>query len=201
MFVRRQIKSGRIYIVGFMGAGKSTLGKKLANKSGFQFQDIDTLIEEREQKSINELFNLKGADYFRKTEREVLHSTNQSINSVFATGGGTPFFFDNMDWMNKNGTTIYIRHDEGMLFSRLRESKSNRPLIGSLSGEDLKKFIFDHLVQREVFYKKAKLTVEGKDLNVDDVLKRLIFSKKFYVNNHDNATDLPAGKQVHRLIY
>lgn len=177
MFVRRRVKYGRIYLVGFMGAGKSTLGKKLANKSGFLFQDIDTLIEEREQKSINQLFNQNGADYFRKVEREVLHSTKQSVNIVFATGGGTPFFFDNMEWMNLNGTTIYIRHDEAVLFSRLRESKSNRPLVNSLSDNELKKFIFDHLVQREVFYKKAKLIVEGKNLKVDEVMKMLIFAK------------------------
>ncbi|MBL4655563.1 MAG: shikimate kinase [Bacteroidia bacterium] len=162
-----------------MGAGKTTLGKKLANKIGFDFLDIDDLIEREENRSINDIFLDEGAEYFRKLERKVLHHTNQRQQMVYATGGGTPFFFDNMQWMSKNGTTIYIRHHEDLLFGRLRSSKSNRPLISDLSDEELRRFIIDHLVQREEFYNQSKVIVDGKGINAQEVVEKLIVPKKF----------------------
>ncbi|MBL4715382.1 MAG: AAA family ATPase [Bacteroidia bacterium] len=176
---RSRIKGYRIYLIGFMGAGKTTLGKRLANKIGFNFFDIDDLIETEENRSINDIFLEKGAEHFRKLERKVLNQTNFKQKVVYATGGGTPFFFDNMQWMNKNGTTIYVRHTEDLLFGRLRSSKSNRPLISKLSDEELRRFIIDHLVQREKFYNQSKVIVDGKGIKVQNVVEKLIIPKKF----------------------
>src|SRR5690606_34726901 len=119
-------KKTSIYIVGYMGSGKTTFGKRLAAKLNMAFVDLDNLIEVTEGKTINEIFELKGESYFREKEKEILQTT-VFVNTVVATGGGTPCFFDNMSWMNTNGKTIYLKMTAQALESRLKFDKNNRP--------------------------------------------------------------------------
>lgn len=146
-----------------MGCGKTTVGKKLASQLQYQFADLDKLIIARTGISIQDYFRLYGESKFRELERDTLRSDLPSENMVIATGGGAPCFFDNMDWMNANGTTVYIMMPPKALASRLKGS-SERPLLNGLEGEELVSFIETRLADREPFYKRAKYLVDGIDL-------------------------------------
>jgi shikimate kinase len=149
-----------------MGSGKSTAGKGLAKKLGYQFIDLDEEIVKTHSKSITEIFETEGEQKFRELEKEELHKTTMYTNAVISAGGGTPCFFDNMDWMNENGTTVYLRMDPDELFSRLAIAREERPLIKDLSDKQLRDFITINVNKREVFYLKAKHTVRGFDLKI-----------------------------------
>ena len=154
----------RVFLVGYMGVGKTTIGKLLSAELGVEFIDLDKYIENRYRKSISELFELKGEDGFRKIEREMLREIATFQNVLISTGGGTPCFFDNMELMNKQGITVYIKASEDELSARLLASKNSRPLIRNKSPEELKRFITQHLAERNVYYSKAKIVYENDQL-------------------------------------
>tara|TARA_B100000963_G_scaffold123243_1_gene107496 strand:+ start:2152 stop:2646 length:495 start_codon:yes stop_codon:yes gene_type:complete len=154
-----------IFLIGFMGCGKSTLGKKLALNIEYDFIDLDIYIQDQESKSINEIFK-NGEDYFRKIERVYLQSAMETKNTVIAVGGGTPCYFNNMQLMKENGLTIYIDMHPTELISRLRLSKKNRPLIASLKDNELSNFVFENLNERKGYYNKAHKIVDGSDISV-----------------------------------
>ena len=154
-----------IFLIGFMGCGKSTLGKKLALNIEYNFIDLDVYIQDQECKSINEIFK-NGEDYFRKIERVYLQSAIKTKNTVIAVGGGTPCYFDNMQLMKENGLTIYIDMHPTELISRLRLSKQNRPLIASLKENELSNFVFKNLNERKEYYNKAHKIVDGSDISL-----------------------------------
>lgn len=154
----------RVYLIGYMGSGKSSMGKKLAARMGYSFLDLDRIIEEEEQRSISEIFTEKGEAAFRMMERLALHSTFDKENIVVSTGGGAPVFFDNMEMMNKNGICIYLKADPDVLVSRLIRHQHLRPIIASLNPEELLGFIHEQLEKRAPFYEKAKMHIEAKDL-------------------------------------
>lgn len=160
----------RIFLTGFMGSGKTTLGAKLAYKLAYPFIDLDKKIEEEAGMSIREYFQLHGENAFRKLEKKVLQNTEYPGNAVIATGGGAPCFFDNMDWMNKNGITIYLSISPNALASRLEKGKDERPLIKDLNREELVSFITARLEQRNPFYKQAKFILEGADLTASKII-------------------------------
>lgn len=147
----------RIFLIGYMGVGKTTVGKVLSKKLGYQFIDLDNYIENRFRKTIQEIFDVKGEDKFRGIEREMLSEVATFEKVVIATGGGTPCFYDNIDVMNKQGITIYIKASVEQLVSRLLASKNVRPIIKGKSPEELKDFVKTHLAEREPFYAKADL--------------------------------------------
>lgn len=163
----------KIYLIGFMGSGKTTLGRKMAQKLNSGFADLDERLCAHTGKSISELFASLGEAGFRKLEQEVLHKTAIDEDLVVSTGGGTPCFFDNMDWMNEQGKTIYLHVNAKALASRLENSKTNRPLIGDLKGEKLEQFIAEKLAERESFYHKAQMMVSGIDMNADKMMMYL----------------------------
>ncbi|HMT29829.1 MAG TPA: shikimate kinase, partial [Bacteroidia bacterium] len=136
-----------IYLTGFMGAGKSTAGKKLAGLLGYSFVDLDTMIESETKKSISELF-AAGQDKFREIEAHILRNTESMSNCVIAAGGGTPCFHDNMKWMINHGLTVYIKLSPGSLFHRLAPSKTSRPLIAGKSDVELMEYIMETLKDR-----------------------------------------------------
>src|SRR6185436_13564002 len=145
-----------VYLIGFMGCGKSKLGKQLAKKLNHQFIDFDELIEEQSGKKISEIFKDDGQQAFRNLETEILKSVCGFQNTVVSSGGGTPCFYDNMKLMNETGITVYIRINAGGLFHRLAESKTNRPLISGLTDIKLMDFIMDTLAEREYYYMQAQ---------------------------------------------
>lgn len=140
-----------------MGSGKTTIGRKLAAKLGYEFMDLDAAIEKAEGMYIRDIINEKSEAYFREVESHTLKLLDLS-NKVISTGGGTPYYFDNMDWMKMNGTVIYIALDEAALYSRLKMTDlENRPLLKGLDDEGLKAFIHNKLTEREPYYAQAHL--------------------------------------------
>ena len=160
----------RIYLVGFMGSGKTTFGRKLAQKLGYAFADLDERLAAHTGKTIPELFANLGEAGFRKLEQEVLHQTMADVDVVVSTGGGTPCFFDNMTWMNTHGKTVYMHLDAKALASRLEHAKSPRPLLAGKKGEDLLLFIEEKLVERQALYQQANMMVSGLDLTPEKLL-------------------------------
>lgn len=163
----------KIYLIGFMGSGKSTAGKKLAAEIGWNFIDMDKKIEERAGKPIPEIFSEHGETYFREVETQILKDLESSENVVISTGGGAPCHSDNMSLMKKAGLTIYLRLTPSQLKSRLTNAKNERPLIKGLSGEDLLGFIEQKLSQREQVYSQAEISIDGSGVD-HEKLKELI---------------------------
>jgi len=159
----------KIFLIGFMGCGKTTLGKKLAKREGFELVDLDHAIEEATGSTVAAYFSEHGEDAFRKLESETLKNYPYQDNCVIATGGGTPCFFDNMEWMNANGTTVYIELTAISLAKRLEKGRAKRPLLRNLTAEGVVDFIENKLTERGPFYHQAKITLSGINLNAERV--------------------------------
>jgi len=161
------LNSRKLYIIGFMGSGKTTAGKKIASLLGWTFIDLDKKIEEHESRSIPEIFAQSGESYFRRVESEVLKGLKNHSEVVISTGGGTPCHGDNMDYMLETGLTLYLKLSPGQLKSRLINSKGERPLIKNLDDSGLLLFINEKLAEREIYYNRAEVTVEGIDTDIN----------------------------------
>ena len=146
----------RIFLTGFMGAGKTTLGRAFAKDTGLSFIDLDWYIEERYHKTIGELFAERGENGFRELERKMLMEVGMFENVVISTGGGTPCFSDNMEFMNANGVTVLLQASEAVLFRRLSVARMQRPKLKNLTDEELKQYIVDAQEQRRIYYEKAQ---------------------------------------------
>ncbi len=154
-----------------MGAGKTTLGKAIARESGLQFIDLDWYIEERFHKRISEIFAEKGEEGFREIERRMLHEVAEFEDVIISCGGGTPCFFDNMEYMNLQGETVYLKAEPEVLRAHLNMGKSVRPLIQGKTQEELIEFIRESLVKREPFYSLAKHTVDIEVITLNEQIK------------------------------
>ncbi len=163
----------RIYLIGYMGCGKSTLGRRLSKYLGVQFVDMDHYIEKRNYKTIPQIFEEEGEAEFRKKEQKALHELSEFSDIVIATGGGAPCFFDNIEVMNNSGTTIYLNIAPEILADRLLKSKTERPLIKGKSRKELVAFIDENLAKRNEFYKQAKFQITKPDIDLDE-LKNMI---------------------------
>ncbi len=153
----------KIYLIGFMGCGKTSIGKRLAKKLGYNFLDLDTLIEVKSKKKIPDIFRELGEDGFRKIERAALEDTFQLEDIVIATGGGTPCFFDNIDQINKHGLSFYLNRSRHFLVNKLFYSSTERPLVKGKSKNELDDYIGKLLAKRDFFYKKASFIVTPPD--------------------------------------
>ncbi|MCE5331904.1 MAG: shikimate kinase [Bacteroidales bacterium] len=154
----------RIFLIGYMGSGKTCMGKMLAQQLNYVFVDMDAQIEKKYHKAVSQIFAEMGEDKFREIERECLHEVADFERTVISTGGGAPCFFDNMDYMNSQGFTVYLKLTPEQLVTRLELSRAGkRPLLGNRKGEDLRLFIEEGLVAREPFYSQAQLIVSGTD--------------------------------------
>ncbi len=162
----------RIFLTGYMGCGKSTIGRKVAALMGINFIDLDKYIEERNFKSVPDIFAQEGENAFRLKERQALQEVAQFEDIVVGTGGGAPCFFDNMTQMNRAGITIYLAPDNEILAFRLLKSKTERPLIAGKNKEELIRFIESALEKRSPFYEQSKIIIRGKnDVQPDEVLR------------------------------
>ena len=159
----------KIFLIGFMGCGKSTLGRKLATRLGYTLVDLDHQIEKMTSGTVANYFSTYGEDAFRKLESETLKSFDYPKNCVIATGGGTPCYFDNMEWMNANGLTIYIEMSPVALAKRLEQGIAKRPLLSNLSEEGIVHFIENKLEERNPFYKQAAYILNGINLTPEQV--------------------------------
>lgn len=154
----------QVFLIGYMGVGKSTLGKRLATRLKYEFCDLDQEIVKSQKLSITEIFAEKGEAEFRKMERDELLKLKKE-NIVIATGGGAPCFFDNLDIMKNRGVVVWLKLSEQSILNRLRNSKTSRPLIANLSENEILPFIKKQLNEREKFYEKAHFHVNVNDLN------------------------------------
>ena len=154
----------RIFLIGYMGAGKTTLGKAFARAMGLTFIDLDWYIEERFHKTIRELFTERGEEEFRNLERRMLHEVAEFEDVVISVGGGTPCFFDNVEFMNMAGETVYLDVNIQVLFRRLKVAKQQRPLLDGKTDEELLLFIQEALQKRLPFYSRAKHVFNGEML-------------------------------------
>lgn len=154
----------RIFLTGYMGAGKTTLGKAFARKLNLPFVDLDWYMEERFHKTVGELFVERGEAGFRELEKNMLHEVGAFEDVVISTGGGTPCFFDNMDFMNRNGKTVFLNVHPDVLFRRLRVAKQQRPILQGKQDDELKEFIIRALEKRTPFYSQAQYVFNADEL-------------------------------------
>lgn len=166
----------RIFLIGYMGAGKTTLGKALAKELNLSFIDLDWRIEGRYHKTVGELFAERGEEGFRKVEQQMLHEVAEVENVVISTGGGTPCFFDNMDFMCGKGDTVFLDASHEVLFRRLKAAKQSRPLLKDKSDEEMIHFIKEALSKRMPWYERAKYVVRADELEtvrqINDTIRR-----------------------------
>ncbi|MDQ3050898.1 MAG: shikimate kinase [Bacteroidota bacterium] len=161
-----------IYLTGFMGAGKTTTGKKLASLLGATFIDLDNEIEKETGLPIIEIFK-SGEFKFREIESMVLRNLSVTKNAIISCGGGTPCFNENLTWMKSNGITVYIRMTVGGLFHRLSATKQTRPLIAGKTDVELMEYIMETLKEREYYYKQCHYVVKGESLDAKELLSQI----------------------------
>ena len=155
---------GGIFLIGFMGSGKTHWGRLWAQQTGIPFFDLDEVIEQQEHKTIAEIFEQNGETYFRQKETEVLKTFSEKKNCIIACGGGTPCFNNNMQWMNEHGTTVYLSATPDEIVKRVITEQEKRPLIKNLHPSELKSFIEKKLKDREPFYTTAKIILPVNEI-------------------------------------
>jgi shikimate kinase len=151
----------KIYIVGYMGAGKSRFGRMLAERLDVPFFDLDEVFEQRYKISIMDFFDKYGEEMFRRLEYHVLLDSAAMDDCVISTGGGAPCFFDSMEFIKQHGVSVYLEMSAGDLFVRLKSVKKKRPLIHGKSDDDLKLHIDTQLPERIKFYNRADFTLDA----------------------------------------
>lgn len=172
----------RIFLIGYMGAGKTTLGKAFSRELGLTFIDLDWYIEERFHKTVQQLFSERGEQGFRELERKMLHEVAEFEDVVISAGGGTPCFFDNMDYMNACGDTVFLQVEPEVLFRRLKVAKQQRPLLANKSDEELMNFICEALQKRHPFYSQAKLLFRADELEDKSQIQTSVDSLRKLLN-------------------
>lgn len=169
-----------ISLVGYMGSGKSHISKILSEKLNFSLIDLDKEISKRNKLTIPEIFAKKGEIYFRKLERETLEEILAAEkNLVLSLGGGTPAYYNNMEIINSNSQSVFLRASVGTLTERLSKQKEKRPLIANISDEDLPEFIAKHLFERNAFYSKAQFHVVTDKREPEEIVAEII--EKLYL--------------------
>jgi len=163
-----------IYIIGFMGSGKSTTGKKLASALGWFFCDTDKMIEERESISIPEIFTAFGENYFREKERLLLRELSVKSGTVVACGGGMPCYGDNIEIMRLTGVVVYLKMTPEAIADRLKKARNERPLLKNLSGEPLYDKIVSLLDERSKFFDQAHFYINGINVNLNGLKEQVV---------------------------
>ncbi len=167
-----------IALIGYMCVGKTTVGRELAKRLGQTFYDLDWYIEERFHTKVPEIFAQYGEQHFRDVERRMLHEAAEFENIVLSCGGGTPCFFDNMEYLNSASTTVYLKASSKTILEHLGLSKGRRPLLEGKTPEELKTFVESQLAERETYYSRAQFVQEVSPLctreKVDNICKEII---------------------------
>lgn len=160
----------KIFLIGFMGSGKTTAGRKLASRLGWSFADLDELIEKENGMSVAEIFAARGEKWFRTAESKALYGLVNNKNTVVSTGGGTPCFFDNMKFMLTNGLTVYLKMTPEKLSRRLSRLTAGRPLLKDIGRKELPGYISAKLAEREPWYSRAEIIIEIERGNISALL-------------------------------
>ena len=154
-----------------MGSGKTTVGKALSKQTGMMFYDLDWYIESRMRCPVPQLFKERGEEAFRKIEYNMLHEVAEFEDVIISCGGGTPCFFDNMDYLNQQGDVVYLKATPEVLYKHLLMAKVERPLLAGKTPDELIEYITNHLQQRAPFYEKARYTLDVSVLDNYDKIK------------------------------
>lgn len=164
-----------ISLVGYMGSGKSHVSKVLSTQLGLKLIDLDQQISSINNMPISEIFEKKGEIYFRKIEREILEKIlTTENNAVLSVGGGTPVYYDNMELINKNSESVFLRTSVPTLAERVSLQKFKRPLIANIPEEDLMEFIAKHLFERNFYYAKSKYALSTDQKSVEEIAAEII---------------------------
>lgn len=164
----------KIFLIGFMGSGKTHWGRLLSQKLNLPFFDLDEQVVSHEGKPINEIFAENGEEYFRLVEKDMLHIITESHDSfIMACGGGSPCYFNNIDYMNRSGTTVWINTPVETIFQRLIGEKDKRPLIRSLPDDQLRGFIIRKFADRKIYYEQASVVVDDESLQLDQLIEKV----------------------------
>lgn len=172
----------RIILIGYMGSGKTTLGKALSKDLGLPFFDLDWYIENRFCRTVSQLFVERGEDGFRQLERAMLHEVAEFENVVIAAGGGTPCFFDNIDYMNRQAQTVYLKTTPEVLFKHLHMGKQKRPLLSGKTDEEMRAYIVESLAHRAPFYEKANYILNTELLDTHKQIQKTIVQLRNLLN-------------------
>ena len=165
----------KIVLLGYMGSGKSTIGRNLANEIQLPFVDLDDYIREKESKTISTIFKEKGEIYFRKVEHQYLKEIlNFNVSFVLSLGGGTPCYANNMDVIKNSDTvSFYLQASIKTLVNRLLKEKNQRPLIATLEDDKVDEFVAKHLFERNSFYQEADFTIKTDDTSTSEIVREL----------------------------
>lgn len=165
-----------LYLVGYAGSGKSSLGKRLARRLRLRFVDTDKFVELSEGASVADIFHFGGEEYFRRTERNAVESLySEGENMVVATGGGLPTWSDNMEWLNDHGFTIYLRRSPEQILSRMSAyGREKRPMFRGKSDEELLAFMQAQMAERERFYAKANISIDCTPISDDEAVEVIV---------------------------
>jgi shikimate kinase len=164
----------KIFLLGFMGSGKTHWGRQLSKKLSIPFYDLDEQIIEREGKSINEIFAQHGEEHFRMVEKETLHIITESHDSlIMACGGGTPCYFNNIEYMNQSGTTVWLDTPIPVLFTRLLKERTHRPLLKDLSDDQIKSFINKKFSDRKMYYEQADVVMAEEPVELEKLIENI----------------------------
>lgn len=162
----------KIFIIGYMASGKTTFGKALAEKLATTFVDLDAYIEASTGQTIGEIFDSRGEDGFRMLEKEMLHKVvEENPDAVIACGGGTPCFFDNMEYLNAKGVTVFLETSIPVLISRLVEANAARPIMAGKSEEEIRAKVLSQMCERLPIYMEAKLKWNGDELDTKEEIE------------------------------
>ena len=166
----------RIFLIGFMGAGKTHWGKQVANRMGIPFHDLDELIVVHEGKSITEIFAESGEEYFRLTEKTLLEELVEKEDSmIISCGGGTPCFFNNIDFMKRYGIVVWLNTHVEVILQRLMKERMHRPLLKDIKDEDLRGHIVRKLNERRMYYEQADVIIDKEDsISMNDFIQTVL---------------------------
>jgi shikimate kinase len=164
----------KIFLIGFMGCGKTHWGRILSQKLNVPFFDLDEKIAEHDGRSIVEIFAKEGEEYFRLLEKDILHLITESHDSfVMACGGGTPCFYNSIDYLKKQGTVVWINCSTECLYQRLKEERDLRPIIKAIPEEDLKNFIIKKNSSRKIYYQQATVILPEEHITLENLLNKI----------------------------
>jgi len=168
----------KIFLIGFMGCGKTHWGKLLSEKLGMPFFDLDEKIIEHAGRSIADIFKKEGEEHFRLLEKDVLHLLTESHESfVMATGGGTPCFYNNIDYLKKQGTVVWINCSTECLYQRLVKEKEIRPLISNIADDQLKNYIVKKYSGRKIYYQQANVILPEEIISLENMVNKIFHAK------------------------
>ena len=164
----------KLFLIGFMGSGKSLVGKMLGKQLKTEFLDLDICIEKANNTSVHQIFGTTGQDYFRQLEHEQIKNLDKQAHMIIATGGGTPCYFNNLELMNSMGKTVYLKTETNLLLERIKRDRSNRPLVKDIPPQDLETYVINQLKKREHFYSSANITIESNGKTPEKICDEII---------------------------